>query len=206
MSDQSLVPTKAANLDNPDRRHQTEYQDPSNEMFELPNENLELELWKAIDEVEESSFPASKYGIETDTEIQPLFCRYAIPIVNPIFSPDTAKQRLCDEVDNLMASANHLNLGENSTTLDSGTVELAKRFIQELPLHADVPAIDLTLRGEIEFSWELASGDGLCVLVLPTGNLAISGIFGEIKLHGTVDWSEGALPDFVVSGLRWSRD
>ena len=105
-----------------------------------------------------------------------------------------------------MASTSRLNLSEDSTSLDSGTVELAKRFIQELPVHADAPAIDSTPRGEIEFSWEDASWDGLCVLVLPSGDLAISGIFGEIKLHGTVGWSEGALPDFVVSGLRWSRD
>ena len=54
MSDQSLIPSTGANLNNPNKKPQTEYQDPTNEMLESPNENSELELWKGINELEES--------------------------------------------------------------------------------------------------------------------------------------------------------
>ena len=56
-------------------------------------------------------------------------------------------------------------------------------------------------------------GDGgvFDLVVLPTGELAMSGIYGEragstdegMNVYGTAKWDRQSLPGFVTSGLAW---
>ena len=137
------------------------------------------------------------------------FVQY-VPEVGIYTGPDSdtgEKQRLHAQLNDVLSKMEvNQSEVEKLHSLDALTVAFAKRFIDALPIQFGEPEIDLTLRGEIEFSWENQIGDGLCVLILPSGDLAISGMFGNLKIHGTVDWDKEDLPDFIISGLRWSCD
>ena len=43
------------------------------------------------------------------------------------------------------------------------------------------------------------------VQVLPSGDLAMSGMFGRMRLYGNVEWDRKSLPGFVRGGLAWIR-
>lgn len=204
MSDQSLSASNQAMLTLPSEKPQSEHQ--NTDEFDVPSNVLRVSVAKGM------TFFGGFEGLN-ETPGSPPFTATAVlaqgrqdlTINHPRFPHGDSRQDLLTELENLEAMAESSKPTDESATLfESGTFEFARRFIEQLPLNTNKPEIDLTLKGEVEFAWEQASGDGLCVLVLPSGNLAMSGIFGEIKLHGTVDWDQMGLPDCVVCGLRWS--
>ena len=93
--------------------------------------------------------------------------------------------------------------GEAAEPLAGQTVGWAETLIKILPANVDAPDIDATPQGEVDFAREGPDGEAFDVLVLPSGHLAISGIFGGVHFYGNVEWDQRRLPDFVASGLRW---
>lgn len=92
--------------------------------------------------------------------------------------------------------------------VSEATARSAKAFVDALPDNVDEPDVVPTPQGEIDFSWD---NDSMTfgVLVLPSGDLGMAGMFDEMKLYGNTRWRDkGTLPGFVASGLEWvhSRD
>lgn len=93
--------------------------------------------------------------------------------------------------------------GEGAESVAEGTFRLARAFLNQLPADvADPQDVDATPQGELEFSWEGANG-AFSVLVLPSGELAMSGIYGRMRLYGNAEWDRQSLPGFVSCGLAW---
>ena len=99
--------------------------------------------------------------------------------------------------------------GEGADPVTADTFQLARTFVDQLPADTTAPVdVAATPQGEVELSWE-GEGGSFDLLVLPSGELAISGIYGPLSpstgegmnLYGTADWDQQSLPEFVVSGL-----
>ena len=71
----------------------------------------------------------------------------------------------------------------NWPDVDEKTAKLAKRFVKALPDDIEAPDVEPTPQGEIDFSWD---DDDVTfgVMVLPTGDLGMAGMFNEMKLYG----------------------
>ena len=97
--------------------------------------------------------------------------------------------------------------GEGAEAVAPETFRLARSFANQLPVDiADPDDVDATPQGQLEFAWEGRNGqDVFGVQVLPSGELAMSGMFGRMRLYGNVEWDRKSLPGFVRSGLAWIR-
>ena len=115
--------------------------------------------------------------------------------------------RLMDELEEIRQTASVENWDyEDAPALDPEVFEHAEKFIQMLPAHRIIerPTISPTPQGEILFSWDSGTVDDLFdVIVYPSGQIAIAGIFGEIRVHGDVAWDNKSI-NRVVDLVQWA--
>ena len=96
--------------------------------------------------------------------------------------------------------------GIPAVPVSEATTGYARTFLRLIADTTDEnPEIEATPQGEFAFSWHRPNGDGITVLVLPSGEIALSGIFGRLNLAGTVPWNQEKLPNYVTDTLRWTE-
>lgn len=89
--------------------------------------------------------------------------------------------------------------GEGATKLESETVEVAQELVDRFPIHVmyrEAPDVDVTPHGEVDFDWVIGRDRMLTVSVLPSREIAFSGLFRGARVNGREPW-EGTLPPLV---------
>ena len=89
--------------------------------------------------------------------------------------------------------------GEGATKLESETVEVAQELVDRFPIYVmyrDPPDVDVTPHGEVDFDWVIGRDRMLTVSVLPSKEIAFSGLFRGARVNGREPW-EGTLPPLV---------
>ena len=124
---------------------------------------------------------------------------------NDVRSPDVSRllQRrssLKQCVSSLSEKANKEGWdGESAAKLETETVRIAQGLVDRFPLHVmygDAPDVDVTPHGEVDFDWVIDRNRMLTVSVLPSKEIAFSGLFRGARVNGREPW-QGALPQFV---------
>lgn len=89
--------------------------------------------------------------------------------------------------------------GEGSARLEGETVKIAQELVDRFPVHVvhgHAPDVDVTPHGEVDFDWVVDRDRMLTVSVLPSKEIAFSGLFHGARVNGCESW-KGALPQFV---------
>ena len=104
-------------------------------------------------------------------------------------------------VNELLETAGQENWdGEDALPADPGTVQLAERFADLLPISIDPPHVYASPVGEINFEWFVSKDVMLTVSVCPSEEIAFAGIFNDLEIHGEKSWAEGdPLPSPVLN-------
>lgn len=127
--------------------------------------------------------------------------------INPETHIEEIRQGLLQALDDIRQSTSMENWDhEDAPPLNSEVFEHAKEFILNLPLSKiDAPDITPNPQGEIEFSWDCGSVDDMFdVAVQSSGQIAIAGIFENIRVHGDVGWDEKSFSR-VVDLVQWTN-
>ena len=102
---------------------------------------------------------------------------------------DKVTQELHEGLRTLYQSASvHGWDNEGAPPVPQETYERASRFIDELLLHSiKPPELEPTAQGEVVFSWDSDDvEDSFDVVIQPSGEVAIAGIFQGVRVYGTV--------------------
>lgn len=89
--------------------------------------------------------------------------------------------------------------GEGAARLEGETVKVAQELVDRFPVHVvhgHAPDVDVTPHGEVDFDWVVDRDRMLTVSVLPSKEIAFSGLFHGARVNGCESWS-GTLPQFV---------
>ena len=89
--------------------------------------------------------------------------------------------------------------GEGAAKLETEIVRIAQGLVDRFPLHVmygDAPDVDVTPHGEVDFDWVVDRNRMLTVSVLPSKEIAFSGLFRGARVNGREPW-QGVLPQFV---------
>ncbi|MCY4130047.1 MAG: hypothetical protein OXG15_12510 [Gammaproteobacteria bacterium] len=103
---------------------------------------------------------------------------------------DRLRQKLRDELNELKKSVTFDNWdGEGAPRIQDSAFDNAIQFIESLPIQdINTPDIYATPHGAIVFSWESKDlKDTFEVLLLPSGEIATSGIFDRLEVIGRVE-------------------
>lgn len=97
---------------------------------------------------------------------------------------------------------------EGAPPLDDRTFSYAEQFIQRLPIdQIKSPDIYATAHGAIVFSWESEEvEDTFEIIILTSGDIATSGIFGTLEVIGRVRWDDKGIRRLCDLILWISRD
>ena len=127
--------------------------------------------------------------------------------INPEAHIEETRQGLLQALDDIRRSTSTENWDhEDAPPLDPEVFEHAKTFILNLPLSKiDAPDITPNPQGEIEFSWDCGSVEDMFdVAVQSSGQIAIAGIFENVRVHGDVAWDKKSFAR-VVDLVRWTN-
>lgn len=119
----------------------------------------------------------------------------------------TQNRRLCEYRSSLKQRVSSLPVkagregwdGEGAAKLETETVRVAQELVDRFPLHVmygDAPDVDVTPHGEVDFDWVVDRNRMLTVSVLPSKEIAFSGLFRGARVNGREPW-QGVLPQFV---------
>ena len=92
--------------------------------------------------------------------------------------------------------------GEGAARLEGETVKVAQELVDRFPVHVvhgyalDILDIDVTPHGEVDFDWVVDRDRMMTVSVLPSKEIAFSGLFHGARVNGCESWN-GTLPQFV---------
>ena len=95
---------------------------------------------------------------------------------------------------------------EGARPVEDHTFELAERLLERLPWYGcRIPEIEPTPQGEIVFSWDSVSDemDSLDVAVLPSGEIAAAGLFGDLKIVGNLERDHKCVKR-IVDMVSWT--
>ena len=89
--------------------------------------------------------------------------------------------------------------GEDAARLNEKTVKVAQELVDRFPIqvvHDGAPDVDVTPHGEVDFDWVVDKNTMLTVSILPSKEIAFSGLFHDARVNGREPW-KGVLPQFV---------
>lgn len=113
------------------------------------------------------------------------------------------QQWVFNELEELRISASHLNWDNlGSSPLDSGTYQIAKRFILALPSSLPAPELTVDRDGEINFDWFGSEGQIFSASLRKDGRIAFAGQISPRKRYSGLEEFNDSIPKRIVESIK----